>query len=151
MLPFVLRRDKQQVATELPAKTTMIRTVNMSGEQARLYESVRSAMSKKIRQLLERKGIKNSQIEILDALLKLRQVCCDPRLVKLESARKVGKSAKLDLLLEMLEQLLEEGRKILLFSQFTSMLSLIETELKVRLIDYSKLTGRTMKRDQAKW
>jgi SNF2 family DNA or RNA helicase len=80
---------------------------------------------------------------ILDALLKLRQVCCDPRLVKLEIARRAKHSAKLELLMEMLLELISEGRRILLFSQFTSMLKLIEDELARHKIDYVKLTGQT--------
>ena len=147
--PFVLRRDKQEVATELPPKTTIVSTIEFESSQARLYESVRSAMSEKVAQLLQQKGLKKSRIEILDALLKLRQVCCDPRLVKLDSARKVKHSAKLERLLQMLETLLNEGRKILVFSQFVSMLSLIEDELKKRSVTYTKLTGRTRKRDEA--
>jgi SNF2 family DNA or RNA helicase len=88
-----------------------------------------------------------SQIVILDALLKLRQACCDPRLLKLPAAKKVQKSAKLDMLMEMLPEMLEEGRRILLFSQFTSMLALIEQELGKLAIPYVKLTGET--RDRA--
>ncbi|MCA1796970.1 MAG: DEAD/DEAH box helicase, partial [Geobacteraceae bacterium] len=147
--PFVLRRDKQQVATELPPKTTVVTRIEFESAQARLYESVRSAMSHKVAQLLEQKGLKKSRIEILDALLKLRQVCCDPRLVKLESAARVKHSAKLERLLQMLDTLLSEGRQVLVFSQFTSMLNLIEEELKQRSIEYTKLTGRTRKRDEA--
>jgi SNF2 family DNA or RNA helicase len=105
-------------------------------------------MAEKVGTLLRQKGLARSHIEVLDALLKLRQACCDPRLVKLESARKVRQSAKLELLLEMLEELLEEGRRILLFSQFTSMLALIEEELQIRRLKYVKLTGQTRKRDE---
>ncbi len=147
LLPFILRRDKQQVASELPAKTTIICNIELGTAQTKLYETVRSAMSKKVRSLLAQKGLQNSHIEILDALLKLRQVCCDPRLLKINT--NVTESAKLERLMAMLETQLEEGRKILLFSQFTSMLSLIEAELKSRAIAYSKLTGRTRKRDEA--
>jgi SNF2 family DNA or RNA helicase len=107
------------------------------------------AMDKRVRDAIKQQGLSRSHITILDALLKLRQVCCDPRLVKLERAKKVKCSAKLEWLMEMLPKQLEEGRRILLFSQFTSMLSLIETELKQRGIDYSKLTGQTRKRDDA--
>ncbi len=149
MAPFILRRDKTQVVQELPPKTLMVREVELNAGQSKLYESLRLAMTDKIGKLLQKKGLKNSHIEILSALLKLRQVCCDPRLVKLESARKVKHSAKLEMLLEMLDELLEEGRKILIFSQFTSMLSLIEAELQARDIDYTKLTGQTRKRDAA--
>jgi SNF2 family DNA or RNA helicase len=89
---------------------------------------------------------------IFDALLKLRQICCDPRLVKLPAAEALVKkghahSAKLATLLEMLDELLDEGRKVLLFSQFTSMLGLIEAELEKRGIAYSKLTGQTRDRE----
>jgi superfamily II DNA or RNA helicase len=146
--PFLLRRTKQAVASELPEKLEIVRTVALDDSQAGLYESVRAAMDKQVRESLSRKGLARSQITILDALLKLRQICCDPRLVKLEQARKVEQSAKLELLLEMLPELLEEGRRILLFSQFTTMLGLIENELKRAGIEYTKLTGQTRKREQ---
>jgi len=84
---------------------------------------------------------------ILDALLKLRQVCCDPRLLKSAGAQKVKERAKLDLLMDMLPELLDEGRKVLLFSQFTSMLALIELELAARKIEYVILTGDTIDRE----
>ena len=84
---------------------------------------------------------------ILDALLKLRQACCDPRLLSLESARNVHASAKLEMLMDLLPELLAEGRRVLLFSQFTTMLSLIEVELFQRGLPYVKLTGQT--RDRA--
>ncbi|MGK0343735.1 MAG: superfamily II DNA or RNA helicase [Candidatus Azotimanducaceae bacterium] len=147
--PFLLRREKSEVASELPPKTEIVHHVELSKEQAQLYESIRVAMDKRVRDAIKQQGLSRSHITILDALLKLRQVCCDPRLVKLERAKKVKCSAKLEWLMEMLPKQLEEGRRILLFSQFTSMLSLIETELKQRGIDYSKLTGQTRKRDDA--
>jgi superfamily II DNA or RNA helicase len=147
--PFVLRRTKEQVVQELPPKTQMIREAELGDAQAKLYESLRLAMTDKIGKLLKLKGLQKSHIEILDALLKLRQACCDPRLVKLDSARNVKQSAKLEELLELLDKLLAEGRKILIFSQFTSMLALIEKELHARDIGYTKLTGRTRKRDEA--
>ena len=105
-------------------------------------------MDKRVRDAIAAQGLARSHITILDALLKLRQICCDPRLVKLEQARKVQQSAKLELLLEMLPELLEEGRRILLFSQFTTMLGLIEDELKRAGIAYTKLTGQTRRREQ---
>ncbi len=145
--PFMLRRTKEQVAPELPPKTEIVRTVELEGAQRDMYESIRLSMNEKIRREIARKGLARSQIIILDALLKLRQVCCDPRLVKLETARKVSGSAKLELLMDMLPELLEEGRRVLLFSQFTSMLALIEKELASRKITYALLTGAT--RDRA--
>ncbi|MEA3276305.1 MAG: SNF2-related protein [Pseudomonadota bacterium] len=149
--PFLLRRTKEEVATELPPKTEILREVPLAGDQRDLYETLRLALHEKVRKEVERKGLARSGIIILDALLKLRQACCDPRLVALESARKVKGSAKLDLLMTLLPELLEEGRRILLFSQFTSMLDLIEAELMqmgMRQNDgFVKLTGRTRNRD----
>jgi len=142
--PFLLRRTKDKVAKELPAKTEMVRTVELSGAQRDLYETVRLAMDKKVRTEIAKKGVARSQIVILEALLKLRQVCCDPRLVKSETAKKAAApSAKLSELMTMVEELLEEGRKILVFSSFTSMLTLIEAELQARQVPYAILTGDT--------
>ncbi|MGH8550887.1 MAG: SNF2-related protein [Methylococcales bacterium] len=146
--PFLLRRTKQEVAAELPEKTEIIRSVALEGKQRDLYEVIRLAMDKKVREEIRKKGVARSHIMILDALLKLRQVCCDPRLVSLEQAQKVQQSAKMELLLDILPEMVEEGRKILLFSQFVKMLELIEPELKKRGIGYSKLTGSTRKRDE---
>ncbi len=145
--PFMLRRNKEEVASDLPPKTEIIRTVPLEGKQRDLYESIRLTMHDKVRKAISQKGVNRSHIIILDALLKLRQVCCDPQLLKLDAAKKVKQSAKLELLMAMLPELLEEGRRILLFSQFTSMLSLIEAELHARKINYVKLTGQT--RDRA--
>jgi SNF2 family DNA or RNA helicase len=100
-----------------------------------------------VREALQAKGLARSQVTILDALLKLRQVCCDPRLVPLEAARQVAGSAKLEQLMEWLPEMLAEGRRILLFSQFTGMLSLIEAELKQRGLPWVKLTGQSQRRD----
>jgi len=144
--PFMLRRTKQQVATELPQKNEIVRAVELEGDQRKLYETIRLAMHKKVHKEVEKKGINRSHIIILDALLKLRQVCCDPRLLKLESAKKEKRSAKLDMLMDFLPEMIEEGRRILLFSQFTSMLKLIEEALQKRKIDYVKLTGNTKDR-----
>jgi len=148
--PFLLRRTKDRVAAELPAKTEIIRTATFDPAQARLYESIRLVMEDKVAQAIAARGLANSHIIVLDALLKLRQVCCDPRLLpkKMSSAKGVP-SVKLNLLFDLLPELLEEGRRVLLFSQFTTLLGLIETELGARQIAYAKLTGQTRKRDEA--
>ena len=145
--PFLLRRTKAQVAKELPPKTEIIRSCELSGAQRDLYETIRVAMHEKIRMEIDKKGMNRSHIIILDALLKLRQICCDPRLLKLPAAKQVKHSAKLDLLMSLLPDMVEEGRSILLFSQFTSMLALIELELAKFNLPYVKLTGDT--RDRA--
>jgi SNF2 family DNA or RNA helicase len=144
--PFMLRRRKDEVATELPPKTTIVRSVELEGAQRDLYEIVRAAMQEKIRAAVTAKGLARSHIIVLDALLKLRQVCCDPRLVKLKQAARIKESAKLELLLNMLPELIEEGRRILLFSQFTGMLELIAAALDVAHIQYVVLTGETTDR-----
>jgi superfamily II DNA or RNA helicase len=150
--PFLLRRTKEAVAAELPPKSEIIREVPLAADQRDLYETLRLALHEKVRAEVARKGLARSGIIILDALLKLRQVCCDPRLVSLESARRVKGSAKLELLMTLLPELLEEGRRVLLFSQFTSMLALIEEELtKIGLCadqHFVKLTGQTRNRDR---
>ena len=145
--PLILRRTKDQVATELPEKTTLVHRIDLEGKQTDLYESVRAAMDMRVREALEDKGLAKSHIIVLDALLKLRQICCHPQLLKSESARRCTESAKLEYLSqELLPTLLEEGRKILLFSQFTSMLALIEEHLQLEKIPYLKLTGQTKER-----
>ncbi|HAL39983.1 MAG TPA: helicase SNF2, partial [Polaromonas sp.] len=145
--PFMLRRTKREVATELPDKIESVSIVELTGKQADLYETIRLSTEKAVREALANKGLAKSQIQILDALLKLRQVCCDPRLLPLASAQKIKQSAKLDYLMETLPEMLAEGRRVLLFSQFTSMLALIEDELKARAIPWVKLTGQSQKRD----
>lgn len=145
--PFMLRRTKALVAHELPPKVETLMRVELSGQQADLYETVRLGMEKTVREALTSRGLAKSQVTILDALLKLRQACCDPRLLKLDAAAKVKGSAKLEQLMELLTEMLAEGRRVLLFSQFTSMLTLIEAELRQRGLAWTKLTGQSRNRD----
>ena len=145
--PFMLRRRKEEVARDLPPKTEIVQNVEMEGPQRDLYESIRLAMHEKVKAEVDKKGINRAHIIILDALLKLRQVCCHPQLLSLPSARKVKQSAKLDLLMDLLPEMIDEGRRVLLFSQFTSMLALIEAELGRRKIPYVLLTGQTQDRE----
>ncbi|KRD56140.1 helicase SNF2 [Acidovorax sp. Root275] len=145
--PFMLRRTKALVAGELPPKVETVMPVELAGAQADLYETIRLGMEKTVREALHTKGLAKSQITVLDALLKLRQVCCHPQLLPLEAARAVSASAKLEQLMGMLPEMLAEGRRVLLFSQFTSMLTLIEAELKKRGLPWVKLTGQSQKRD----
>ena len=148
--PFLLRRTKQAVATDLPPKTEITETIEMEAPQRAVYESIRLAMHNRVREAIESRGLARSGIVILDALLKLRQACCDPRLLKLPSTQttKAG-SAKLERLMELIPQMLEEGRRILLFSQFTSMLALVEQALQQSGQRYALLTGDTKDRSAA--
>jgi superfamily II DNA or RNA helicase len=144
--PFVLRRRKDDVAAELPPKTEIRQNVELAGAQRDLYETIRLAMHARVQAEVKNKGLSRAHIIILDALLKLRQVCCDPRLVKLDAARAVAESAKLELLMDLVPEMLAEGRRILLFSQFTSMLALIQEKLAADSIPYVLLTGETTDR-----
>jgi superfamily II DNA or RNA helicase len=144
--PFILRRTKEGVAKELPPKTEMVRPVELTGLQRDLYESIRVAAHAEVRRAIRKKGFAGSTIAILDALMKLRQVCCDPRLVNFEPARDVRESAKYEMCMELLEQQLAQGRRVLLFSQFTSMLALISQGLGQRNIRHIALTGASQNR-----
>lgn len=154
--PFILRRRKEDVARELPAKTTVIRPVQLRGAQRDLYETVRATVDDAVRQMIAAQGFRRSQIQILDALLKLRQVCCHPRLLAqaqasgelpAAAAAAVEDSAKLELLLDMLPSLLSEGRRVLIFSQFTRMLDLIAEHLQRLHLHWARLDGQTHDRE----
>ncbi len=145
--PFLLRRTKQQVAKELPEKIEIVQSVALEGAQRELYETVRLSLHRRVREEIQRLGLARSRILVLDALMKLRQVCCDPRLIKNENTRITHESAKLSHLMALLTEMIEEGRRILLFSQFTSMLALIEDEVLRAGIPYVKLTGATRDRE----
>ena len=147
--PFILRRLKTDVATDLPPKTIMTRPVELKGAQRDLYESIRIAGHTLVRKVVKKKGIAASTIDILGALMKLRQVCCDPRLVRLKSAHEIEQSAKFEALFEMLPDMLEQGRQVLIFSQFTRMLALIGDELKAMGVPFVVITGSTNDRQAA--
>ena len=145
--PFILRRTKSAVATELPPKHTILRRITLAPDQRELYETIRATMHERVMEGIAARGVGQSHVLVLDALLKLRQVCCDPRLVKLPSARLAGTSSKLLDLLEMVVEMIAEGRRILLFSQFTSMLDLMKPPLTDAGIRFVELRGDT--RDRA--
>ena len=140
--PFILRRRKADVAPELPPLTEVIRRVPLLGQQRALYESVRVVVDEQVRKVLAKQGFAGAQIAVLDALLKLRQVCCDPRLVKGRSKTPATmERAKMALLMTMLPELLAEGRQVLVFSQFTEMLGLVAEELQALQLPFLLLTG----------
>ena len=116
----------------------------MEAGQRALYDGIRLAMHTKVKAAIAERGLARSGIIILDAMLKLRQACCGPRLLKLKAARQAGVgTAKLDRLMALLDALLGEGRRALISSQFTSMLALIEAQLQKAGTDYVLLTGST--------
>ena len=139
--PFILRRRKAEVAPELPPLTEVIRRVPLLGQQRALYESVRVVVDEQVRKVLAKQGFAGAQIAVLDALLKLRQVCCDPRLVKGSKTPATMERAKMALLMTMLPELLAEGRQVLVFSQFTEMLALVMEELQALQLPFLLLSG----------
>ena len=144
--PFMLRRTKEMVTPELPPKTEVIQRITLAGAQRDLYEAVRAVVDRELRANLERQGLAGSHVVLLDALLKLRQTCCDPRLVRLAGARDITESAKLGALMERLPSLIEEGRRVLVFSQFAEMIKLIALAATQARIPYVTLTGETTDR-----
>ena len=147
LAPFLLRRTKDSVAKELPPKVEIVESITLDEKQRDFYDGVRLAMHQRIQEVVRQQGLARSQITILDALLKLRQVCCDPRLVNTdERGGDRAPSAKLEWLTTVLPELVAEGRRILLFSQFTSMLRLIESLVTQLAIPYCLLTGETTDR-----
>jgi SNF2 family DNA or RNA helicase len=146
--PYVLRRMKQEVATELPPKTEIVRAIELHGPQRDLYEAIRIAGHAAVRKAVRERGIGGATIDILGALMKLRQVCCDPRLLRMGAARDVQDSAKLQSLVEMVERGRSEGRRTLIFSQFATMLGLIGDALHERGVRQVILTGATVDRER---
>jgi SNF2 family DNA or RNA helicase len=144
--PFILRRTKQQVLTELPEKTEQTIICELEPEQRRLYDQLRLHYRD---ELLSRTGAGNvmgsgTSMVVLEALLRLRQAACHPGLI--DDRRIDEPSAKMIALLERLEDLIEEGHKALVFSQFTSMLSIVRRQLDARGIAYEYLDGQTRER-----
>lgn len=141
--PFVLRRLKSQVEKELPDRTDIINLCEMEDEQRSLYLDVLDECKQQVFGDIKRKGIGGSQFSVLAALLRLRQVCCDPRLLKDRKDKALPPSSKLSALIEMIGEIVDAGHKILVFSQFVEMLSLIRTELEKEKYVYEYLDGQT--------
>ena len=140
--PFFLRRTKTQVLKELPAKTEQLLTCEMTKLQRKQYDELKKYYQVKLKKKVETEGLGKSKIHVLEALLRLRQVACDPRLV--DPAAKPG--AKLELLQQQLEEVVSGGSKALVFSQFTSLLGLLKDQLDAAGICYEYLDGKTTKR-----
>lgn len=145
--PFMLRRLKSEVATELPPKTEQIIRVPLAPEQQELYDQVRDLSRTRVMATINKKGVGGSTVTILDALLKLRQVACHPQLLRHELAEGVTQSSKHDILHELIDEaVLAEGHRALIFSQFTSHLAIVREWLDERNVPYFYLDGGTRKR-----
>jgi superfamily II DNA or RNA helicase len=143
--PFILRRTKKQVAKDLPEKVEQILFCHLEPAQRTLYNELRDHYRRTLMDRIEQDGIDKSKIHILEALLRLRQAAIHPGLI--DQARADEPSAKMDMLLPQLMGVLEEGHKALIFSQFTSMLSILRRRLDEEKIRYEYLDGQT--RDRA--
>jgi superfamily II DNA or RNA helicase len=144
--PFILRRTKSQVLKDLPPKTEQVLYTELNPAQRDLYDKLRAGYQASLMGEIETKGVAGSAIQVLEALLRLRQVACHPGLVdqEFESAG----SAKLESLYEQLAEVLEEGHKLLVFSQFTKLLAYVTRHLDERGIPYAYLDGQTRNRGE---
>ncbi|MGB0768243.1 MAG: SNF2-related protein, partial [Phycisphaeraceae bacterium] len=142
--PYILRRTKQQVATDLPDKTEQTLYCELSNKQRKHYNQLRDHYRDQLLKRIDTQGLAKSKIQVLEALLRLRQAACHPALIDPE--HKTADSAKLDQLLEQLQAVLDEGHKALVFSQFTQFLGLVRERLESLDIDYAYLDGKTRKR-----
>jgi superfamily II DNA or RNA helicase len=142
--PFILRRTKEQVAPELPAKTEQTIYCDLEPREKSLYDELRAYYRARLLKSVETQGMSRAKFQVLEALLRLRQASCHPGLV--DKARKTETSAKIDILLAQLDQVLEEGHKVLVFSQFTSLLAIVRERLDKAGIPHAYLDGRTRDR-----
>lgn len=138
--PFVLRRTKQEVLTELPEKEITILENEMQEEQEEIYLSYLSNIKEEVAKLIGQTDSGKNQMKVLAALTRLRQICCHPNLFIKDYK---GESSKLEQCMEITKEAIKSGHKILLFSSYTSMLEIIEKRLKDENIKYFKLTGAT--------
>lgn len=143
--PFLMRRLKSEVMAELPEKTETTLYAAMEAEQRKVYSAVLLQKRESVQNLLARQGLKGSRGEVLAAMTELRQICCHPQLV-LDTY--LGESAKLELLMEILPPILENGHRVLLFSQFTKMLAMIKPRLDALNITSMYLDGDTPARER---
>lgn len=146
LAPYLLRRTKEEVAKTLPPKTEIVHPIELAGAQRDFYESLRVSAHAEVRQAIADRGLAASSIAILDALMKLRQCCCDPRLLPGERGQEIPESAKWDYFCELLDENLAAGRRVLVFSQFTRMLARMAHDFRARQIGFVELTGATANR-----
>lgn len=147
--PFILRRMKRDVAKDLPDKIENVAYCELTPEQKDFYLDVLDSTKEELFKSIEQNGLEKSRMSIFSALLRLRQICCHPRLYDKEGVKgKIG-SGKFEYLKEMLEEIISENHRILLFSQFVDMLDLVRDWLEREAIPYEYLTGKTKDRQAA--
>ena len=144
--PFMLRRLKRDVAADLPAKIEQVSFCELTSDQRGVYQRILEASRKEILAAVGEKGLAKSRMLVLTTLLRLRQICCDLRLLKLENINAANASGKLEMFGELLEEVIDGGHRVLVFSQFVSMLTLLKERLDEEKIEYCYLDGSTMDR-----
>lgn len=147
--PFLLRRLKKDVAADLPARLEQVSFCDLTEEQATVYRQILDASRKQVLDAVGQQGLAKSRMVVLTALLRLRQVCCDLRLLKLDAgddAKPVAVSGKVEMFGELLEEVIDGGHRVLVFSQFTTMLGLLKERLVAEEIEYCYLDGSTTNR-----
>jgi superfamily II DNA or RNA helicase len=144
--PFLLRRLKKDVAADLPAKLEQVSYCELTPDQRSVYQQLIEASRKEVLEAVGAQGIAKSRMVVLTALLRLRQVCCDLRLLKLENINPANASGKLELFGELLEEVIDGGHRVLVFSQFVGMLTLLKERLAAEGIEYCYLDGATIDR-----
>lgn len=146
--PFILRRLKRDVAKDLPEKIQQVSYCELTTQQRAVYQQVLEAGRKEVLDAVGKDGFGKSKMVIFNALLRMRQVCCDLRLLKLDNIDDTKSSGKLDLFGELLEEVVDGGHRVLVFSQFTSMLDLLGTRLTDENVDFCRLDGSTRNRGE---
>ncbi len=144
--PFLLRRMKRDVAKELPPKIERIAACALSGDQKKVYTALLEDSRRKITDLVAAQGFQRAKFEILNTLLRLRQVCCHLDLLKLDGLSSKEPSSKMDLFFELLDEAMDAGHRVLVFSQFVSMLTILRAELNRRNLRHCYLDGATQER-----
>ncbi|MFH0808184.1 MAG: SNF2-related protein [archaeon] len=142
---FLLRRNKSNIASELPEKTEIILKSSFGEEEGAAYQTWKDHYSSEINRSIKDKGLNKSRLKILEGLTKLRQVCLHPKMVDPEY---VGGSAKFDLLMMEVRKVLSEGHKVLIFSSFVKMLSIVREEFEAKGVKYSYLDGSSKNREK---
>jgi len=144
--PFLLRRLKKDVAADLPAKIEQVSYAELTAEQRGVYQQVIEASRKEVLEAVGAQGLAKSRMVVLTALLRLRQVCCDLRLLNLADVDPATASGKLEMFGELLEEVIDGGHRVLVFSQFVKMLTLLKEKLAAESIEYCFLDGSTTDR-----
>ena len=146
--PFLLRRKKEEVATDLPPKLEQVVWIEMAEEQRAVYEKFLAQCKSGLLKKVESEGVGKHRMEILEAILRLRQICCHPLLVSSLLEEEVSVSSKFDMLLQDLETIVDEGHKVLVYSQFTTMLHLMTKAAKEKGWSFGYLDGGTKNREE---